>query len=559
MDVDAEQPEHASQRLLQGLRQSARGSVFAIDSDKAEDLWTWMNGQRAAGNEVLAISHNANLSNGLMFPIEVDSKGRPIDDAWAQERILNEPLTEIKQVKGASETHPELSPNDEFAGFEIMNYLIGIDKKFGQTEWHLRATGLPERARDAGSRGYNPYKFGIVGAGNSHNSATSYSQSNFFGDHGLVDPTPETRLSGTVASGMNILQTGTSGLAGVWAEENTRDSIFAAMQRKETFGTSGVRIRVRLFGGWEYDRAWSGKGIGSRLPMRRACRWAAIWRPRKAKRPHSSSRPSRTPRTAISTASRSSRAGARTARRSRRSIDVAWSGDRSAMPGTGKLPPVGNTVDIMKATYTNTIGAVELKQVWTDPEFDSRLQAFYYASVHCRFPRRAGAPMTPASWEYCRQATCPPPSRSARGLRRSGTRRPHRGCKSAEPGTLAAELLKGGATALGDDELKQLVVGKTLKVRNTVTDQTSDVLFRLDGQRFHPVERRSAKGRRSAEVMHTNVSGSSASYEIKDGHIVTTIDRTPFELTVYRSGDKYVAARSNEFGYANYEVEFVER
>jgi hypothetical protein len=219
----------------------------AIDSDKVEDLWAWMDGQRKAGNEVLSISHNANLSNGLMFPVEVDGKGRPIDSAWAQERLDNEPLTEIKQVKGTSETHPDLSPNDEFAGFEIMNYLIGIDNSSAKLIGGYARQAYLDGLAMKDSRGYNPYKFGFVGAGDSHNTATNY-----FGDHGLIDGTPQARLAGKVASGMNILETGTSGLAGVWAEENTRPSIFAAMQRKETFGTSGVRIKVRLFGGWEY-------------------------------------------------------------------------------------------------------------------------------------------------------------------------------------------------------------------------------------------------------------------------------------------------------------------
>lgn len=225
----------------------------AIDSDHPEDLWNWMDGQRKAGNEALAISHNANLSNGIMFPIEVDSKGNPIDAAWAQQRMTNEPLTEIKQVKGTSETHPALSPNDEFAGFEIMSYLIGIDNSFSKLYGSYTRQAYQNGLAMQDTRGYNPYKFGVVGAGDSHNTAVNYSQSNYFGDHAFVDPTPEVRLSGKVASGMNVLETGTSGLAGVWAEENTRESLFEAMQRREVFGTSGVRIKLRMFGGWDYD------------------------------------------------------------------------------------------------------------------------------------------------------------------------------------------------------------------------------------------------------------------------------------------------------------------
>ena len=223
----------------------------AIDSDHPEDLWNWMDKQRKDGLELLAISHNANLSDGIMFPSEVDSKGKPIDAAWSQQRMTNEPLSEIKQVKGASETSPALSPNDEFAGFEIMNYLIGLDDSYSKPNGSYIREAYQNGLAMQDTRGYNPYKFGVVGAGDSHNTATAYSQSNFFGDHGNVDPTPEVRLSGKVASGMTVVETGTSGLGGVWAEENTRESIFEAMQRKEVFGTSGVRIKIRMFGGWD--------------------------------------------------------------------------------------------------------------------------------------------------------------------------------------------------------------------------------------------------------------------------------------------------------------------
>jgi hypothetical protein len=261
----------------------------AMNSDHPEDLWAWMGGQRKAGNEVLAISHNANLSNGIMFPTDVDSKGNPLDAAWAQQRMTNEPLTEIKQVKGTSEIHPDLSPNDEFANYEIMNYLIGLDnsssKLHGSYAREAYENGLAMQA----TRGYNPYKFGVVGAGDSHNTVTAYSQSNFFGNHGLVDATPAERLAGKVEAGMNILQTGTSGLTVVWAEENTRASIFEAMQRKEVYATSGVRIQARMFGGWDYDTGllanadWVKTAYAGGVPM------GAIFLRLMARFPHSSS------------------------------------------------------------------------------------------------------------------------------------------------------------------------------------------------------------------------------------------------------------------------------
>jgi hypothetical protein len=201
---------------------------------------------------LLAISHNANLSDGIMFPLEVDSKGRPIDEAWAQQRVNNEPLSEVHQLKGTSETNPQLSPNDEFANYEILNYLLGgverAPKIHGSYIREAYENGLAMQE----TRGYNPYKFGLVGASDSHDTASGYSQSDYFGGHGLLEPTPEARLSGKKESGLAMDRLSTAGLGGVWAEENTREAIFAAMQRKETFGTSGVRIKVRLFGGWDF-------------------------------------------------------------------------------------------------------------------------------------------------------------------------------------------------------------------------------------------------------------------------------------------------------------------
>ncbi len=224
----------------------------SMDSDHPEDLWKWMDDQRKAGNELLAISHNANLSDGIMFPLEVDSKNRPIDAAWAQERVNNEPLTEIHQLKGTSETTPQLSPNDEFANYELLNYLLGGVERTPKIHGSYVREAWENGVAMQDTRGYNPYKMGVVGASDSHNTAAGYSQSDYFGGHGLLDASPQERLSGKKEAGLNTALLSTAGLGGVWAEENTRESIFAAMQRKETFGTSGVRIRVRFFGGWDY-------------------------------------------------------------------------------------------------------------------------------------------------------------------------------------------------------------------------------------------------------------------------------------------------------------------
>ena len=225
----------------------------AIDSTQPEDLWSWMDGQRKAGNELLAISHNANLSDGAMFPLEVDGKGRPIDAAWAQS--AGEQRTAVRDP--AAQGHIG-NTSGAFA-----------ERRVRPARDHGLSAGRLERAprlhgsyiREAyqnglamqEARGYNPYKFGLVGASDSHNTAMAYTQSNYFGGHAFLDATPQARLSGEKHAGMTSDRFATSGLGGVWAEENTREAIFAAMQRKETFATSGVRIKVRFFGGWDFE------------------------------------------------------------------------------------------------------------------------------------------------------------------------------------------------------------------------------------------------------------------------------------------------------------------
>ena len=209
-----------------------------------------MDAQRKQGNELLCISHNANLSDGIMFPIEVDNKGRPIDAAWAQERVNNEPLTEIHQLKGTSETNPQLSPNDEFANYELLSYLLGGEERTPKIHGSYVREAWENGLAMQQSRGYNPYKMGVVGASDSHNTASGYSQSDYFGGHGLLDATDKTRLSGKKErSGFLAPEHGWLGRR--VGEENTRASLFDAMKRKETFGTSGVRIKVRFFGGYD--------------------------------------------------------------------------------------------------------------------------------------------------------------------------------------------------------------------------------------------------------------------------------------------------------------------
>ena len=535
----------------------------SIDSVHPEDLWTWMDGQRQAGNELLAISHNANLSDGIMFPLEVDHKGRPIDAAWARQRVNNEPLSEIQQLKGASETHPSLSPNDEFAAHEILTYLLGsIDRAPRLHGSYIREAYQNGLAMQQ-ARGYNPYKFGVVGASDSHNTASSYTEATYFGGHGLMDPTPQARLSGKKEAGLDMALLATSGLGGVWAEENTREAIFAAMQRKETFGTSGVRIKLRFFGGWsdfedlkllgrwESDKAWVKKGYEKGVPM-----GSDLPAPQ-AKAPSFVVWAVKDPDSANLDRIQIIKGWSKNGQTFEKIYDVAWSGERQPDPATGKLPPVGNTVDLLKATYENTIGSVELKTVWTDPDFDASLDAFYYARV-------LEIPTPRWTTIQAKELGMVPPSVVPATVQERAWSSPiwfsptEEARRNAPRGVTVADLKQRGAVVLDDAQLKQLVVGKTLTVRNTVTGQRFEILYGTTGRRLITnVDGKQPEAGEMGDVLHSGELGSPAQYEIREGRIVTTIGGTPFEVTVYKVGDKYVASRGNEFGYANYEVEEV--
>ena len=354
---------------------------------------------------------------------------------------------------------------------------------------------------------------------------------------------------------MGLISTG--GLGGVWAEENTRESIFAAMQRKETFGTSGVRIKVRLFGGWDFrpdvlnQKDWvktgyaNGVSMGGDLPKKAGKEPTFIvWA---VKDPDDGN----LDRIQIV------KGWTKSGQIFEKVYDVAWSGNRKPDPVTGKVPPVGNTVDVKNASYTNTIGDVELKKVWKDPDFDPSLHAFYYARV-LQIP-------TPRWTTYdAKKLGVPPPNWVAATVQERAWTSPiwyspsEEAGRGEKKGMTVAELQSKGATALDDAQLTALIVGKTVTVRNRVTGDRFEILYGKDGRRIiTSVNGKQPEPGEVWDVEHGGALGSPAEYEISGGRLVTTLDMTPFAVTVYKLGDKYVAARSNEFGYANYEVEEV--
>jgi hypothetical protein len=528
----------------------------SLDSQAPEDLWQWMDGQRKQGNELLAISHNANLSNGIMFPIEVDFKGRPIDRAWAETRDRNERLTEIKQIKGQSETHPLLSPTDEFASYELLVFLLGEPQGGIPT---IPGSYVRQALKDGiamqQAKGYNPYKTGVVGGSDSHNTAVPYRQSNFFGAHSHNDAPASVRMSGQLFTGLDPRFLNPAGLTGVWAEENTRASLFDAMQRKETFATSGPHIRIRFFGGYNYgqdtlkQKDWvkaayaNGVPMGGDLPASgRTTPTFVVW----AVKDPTSGNLDR-----IQIVKGWSQSG----QSFEKIYDVAWAGNRKPDRYTGKLPPIGSTVDVPKATYTNAIGAVELKAAWTDPDFDPTLDAFYYA-------RALEIPTPRWTTIQAKELGIEPPPNVPETVQERAWSSPiwytpaANARAAASAGPTVAELTAKGAVALDTAQLQELVVGKNIWVRNNVTDSVFRATFSREGQRLiSSVSRgRVPEPGEVGNALETGYLGVPTGYTIKDGRIVTFFGNAPHEMTVYKLGDKHLAARSNEFGFANYEI-----
>ncbi len=361
-----------------------------IGSPDPRDLWKYLTSYEAkTGGDILAIPHNGNLSNGIMFPLKAQWNGKRLDRTYVTERDRWEPLVEATQIKGDGETHPLLSPDDEFADYETWD-VGNLDLSQAKTDDMLAG----EYAREALKRGLaiearldtNPYKFGMIGATDSHTSLATAAEDNFFGKHTGTEPSTE-RWTHPFASTENGViqgwQSVASGLAAVWATENTREAIFDAMERKEVYGTTGPRMMVRLFGGWDF----TDQDINSRMPAvvgyEKGVPMGGDLRPAPAG--------AEAPRFMVFALR--DPVGANLDRiqivkgwldgkgnTQEKVYDVVWSDGRTP-DASGKLPAVGSTVDVANANWTNTIGASELGVVWTDPDFDAEQKAFYYARV----------------------------------------------------------------------------------------------------------------------------------------------------------------------------------
>ena len=535
----------------------------AMDSNVPTELWKWMDTQRKAGNELLAISHNANVSDGWMYPTDVDeTTGRPIDAAWAESRMRNERLIEIKQGKGQSETHPLLSPNDEFASYEMYQAILGLPADVGRID-RIHGSFARQALKDGiamqDQRGYNPYRFGMAGGSDSHNSASSYRHDNFFGMHADTDGTVERRFAGFLIGGtMDVRLENPGGLTGVWAEENSRESIWDGMHRKETFGVSGPRIRVRLFGGWSYNKDileagdWVKKSYAAGVPM--GADLPSMPTGGKGTAPSFVVWAVKDPTSGNLDRIQIVKGWTQNGQSFEQVYDVAWSGDRKPNKWSHRVPAIASTVDLDRATYSNDVGATELKTVWTDPEFDASQHAFYYARV-LEIP-------TPR-WtliQAVQSGLAPPDTVPLTGQERAWSSpiwyTPSADARKQAPaGMTVVELLEEGANAMNESQLKDLVVGKAFWMRNNVTGEQFSQNFTTEGMAIM------YRGGLNANMpsgfgnmVRDGYAGTNYAYHVEGNKLVIPVAQEPYSFTFYKLGDTYYAARSNEFGFANYEI-----
>lgn len=359
-----------------------------FQSENPEDLWKWMaEWEKTTGGKLLAIPHNGNLSNGRMFAL-TKFDGSPMTREWAEERQRWEPLFETIQYKGQSESHPSLSPTDEFAvNYELWDRgnLMLQPKKPGMIQYEYLREALKNGLKVEQELGVNPFKYGMAAGTDTHNALTAAEEDNFFAKFPSSEPRPDRWSEDAMKLGERVVkgwEMTAAGYTAVWATGNTRAELWDAMKRRETYATSGPRIIVRFFGGYDFTQADVSRtpavaGYAKGVPMGGELTAAPA-----GKAPTFLIAAMKDPRTGNLDRVQVIKGWLDASGKPQEKIyDVVWSGNRKPDPKTGKLPPVGNTVDVAKATWTNTIGAPELITVWKDPNFDPKLRAFYYARV----------------------------------------------------------------------------------------------------------------------------------------------------------------------------------
>jgi hypothetical protein len=362
-----------------------------FDGGDPEDLWKYLAGyEEKTGGRVLAIPHNGNLSNGLMFA-RVTLKGKKLTRAYAESRMRWEPLMEATQMKGDGETHPLLSPEDEFADFEtwdVSNISGSAPKKDEMLQYEYARSALKLGLKLGAKLGANPYKFGMIGASDTHTGLSTTREENYFGKYMSTEPSPDRHNGEVIPSNDPALrimtsQESASGLSAVWARENTRAALFDAMQRKEVYATSGTRIRVRVFGGWDFGPEdvvrpdFAEQGYQRGVPM-----GGDLWNAPDDKAPAFMVRALRDPDGANLDRLQVIKGWLDDdGKTHERVYDVAVSDGRQIAADGRARESVGSTVDLATATFTNTIGEAMMAAHWVDPDFDRSQSAFYYVRV----------------------------------------------------------------------------------------------------------------------------------------------------------------------------------
>ncbi len=386
---------HRNVIFRDGAERASQVVPFTVDppagSANERDLWKWMQAyEDKTGGDVLAIPHNGNLSNGRMFPLIEFFTGKPMDRTYVEARNKWERIYEVTQMKGDGETHPFLSPNDEFANFELWdqgNLDNGIAKKQEMLQYEYARQALKNGLKVESEMGVNPFKFGMIGSSDSHTGLATVEEDNFFGKVTTMEPSAE-RLTNVFLKNPKTglvkmeWEVAAAGYAAVWATENTREAIFDAMERRETYATTGSRMVVRFFGGWDFEKA----DVETRSPAVTGYTKGVPMGGDLSNAPAGKA-------PAFLVAAMKDPLGGNLDRiqvikgwldakgeSQEKVYDVVWSGDRKP-DANGKIPSIGSTVDIANATWTNTIGAPEMITVWKDPDFDAKQRAFYYVRV----------------------------------------------------------------------------------------------------------------------------------------------------------------------------------
>jgi hypothetical protein len=437
--------------IFEGSDRLPREPFSRFHSVNPEDLWQWMDQLRAKGVESLAIPHNSNASNGQMFKL-VDWAGNPLDDAYAEKRIRNEPLVEITQIKGTSETHPLLSTRDEFAGFEIMPYRVATAALSQPSGSYVREALLNGLALEQQGM-TNPFLFGFIGSSDTHSAASQPDESNYVSKLSLMSSTAEqrgsvprsglggelsyygtklalalnptpmgknmfTRINGDVYSSGSSPTFGASGLAAAWAEENTRESLYSAFRRKEVFATSGPRIALRFFAGYGFDESMVTAADGAQRAYAKGVSMGGTLSANSSANDDTSgdelsdgrespgflvmasADPDGAPLQRVQIVKGWVDANGNT---HEDVIDVACAGDAEVNPETNRCPDNGARVDISDCSINLETGAAQLSTLWHDPEFKAEQRAFYYARVlenpTCRW----------STWDAIRAGVAPRP------------------------------------------------------------------------------------------------------------------------------------------------------